>query len=195
MGVDFFTLAIARNSSGGRPRPTPTPGGDGDAKKVIERTLSGNVELDDIDTVGMYGLSYCTNLRTVTLNNCTSISNSALRDCQTLEEFVGPKVTFVGSNCFTNCFALESVRIGEQASGSATIESGAFTNCYALETLVLPFDTVCVLNSTTAFNNTPMASTQYTGNYGKIYVPASLINAYRSASNWSMYAARFAPIN
>lgn len=40
-----------------------------------------------------------------------------------------------------------------------------------------------------AFNNTPIKS-----GTGSIYVPASLVDAYKSAENWSYFSDRIFPI-
>jgi hypothetical protein len=45
------------------------------------------------------------------------------------------------------------------------------------------------LASPNAFNNTPIKS-----GTGYIYVPATLIDSYKSATNWSTYAAQFRAI-
>jgi hypothetical protein len=42
----------------------------------------------------------------------------------------------------------------------------------------------------TAFDRTPMSTSSYTGSFGSIYVPMTLLNQYRSASKWSAYADR-----
>jgi hypothetical protein len=39
-----------------------------------------------------------------------------------------------------------------------------------------------------------MSISTLTGTFGSIYVPASLVNAYKSAANWSFYADRITAI-
>ena len=51
-----------------------------------------------------------------------------------------------------------------------------------------------ILRNATAFNNTPIKFSSYLGYYGSIYVPAELVSAYQTASNWSEYADRFVAI-
>ena len=50
------------------------------------------------------------------------------------------------------------------------------------------------LGNKNAFYNTPMSKSTYTGSFGSIYVPASLVNSYKTATNWSTYSARITSI-
>jgi hypothetical protein len=68
------------------------------------------------------------------------------------------------------------------------IANGVFNGCKKLKTLILRRD----VNPTSivnvgAFTNTPFASG---GTGGTVYVPLSLIESYKTATNWStLYAA------
>lgn len=73
--------------------------------------------------------------------------------------------------------------------GATSIGAYALYGCSALTALVLPGGAVCTLAAANALDGTPVAD-----GTGTIYVPAALLDAYRSASNWSVYAARFAAI-
>jgi hypothetical protein len=52
---------------------------------------------------------------------------------------------------------------------------------------------VCKLAGSNAFKSTPIAGyTTYTsGILGNIYVPASLLSKYQSATNWTYFSSRF----
>lgn len=63
-----------------------------------------------------------------------------------------------------------------------TIESYSMHN-NPLNSLILRSETLSSLSSTTALNNTTISA-----GVGGIYVPSSLLSAYKSASNWSNYA-------
>ena len=60
----------------------------------------------------------------------------------------------------------------------------AFYSCSKLTTIYVGTNTstVCTLSSTSAFNNCT--------NLTNIYVPASLVDRYKSATNWSNYASK-----
>lgn len=47
---------------------------------------------------------------------------------------------------------------------------------------------------TTIFYNTPMSSSTYLGYFGSIYVPSSLLNSYKTATNWTFYSNRMVGI-
>lgn len=47
------------------------------------------------------------------------------------------------------------------------------------------------LNTSSVFMYTPMLYSSYTGAFGSIYVPTSLLTSFKTATNWSKYSARF----
>ena len=58
--------------------------------------------------------------------------------------------------------------------------------------LYLLSTSVVTLSNKNAFTLTPMSNSTYTGNFGSIYVPMSLVSAYKTATNWATYSARIA---
>ena len=60
--------------------------------------------------------------------------------------------------------------------------------------LFIDYSSVAKLSAVNAFANTPMSNSTYTGSFGSIYVPASLVAAYQSATNWATYSARITAI-
>ena len=197
MGISFFELALAKRGvgtgGGGSGGGGGGGGGGGDTElleKVLKRTVTGTFQSDDLTSVGNYALSYCTGLTSIVLPKCQTVSNGAFRNCDGVTSVTIPKASLIGADSFTNCSSLPTITIGENATGTVTIEASAFKNCFSLASVYLKSSTVCTLGASNAFSNTPIESTQYTGSYGKIYVPANLVNAYKSASNWSLYASR-----
>lgn len=183
-------LAFSRGSGGGG---GSHPSGDL-ATKLLTRTISGPYQNNDLEKLGMYALSYCTGLTSLRLDSCQSVENGACRGSDNLTSVTLPATELIGSYSFAGCYDLASATIGG-GSIVTTIESNAFVNCVSLSEVYLPSDHLCVLQSITAFDNTPITSNSYTGSYGKIYVPQSLLSAYRSATNWSYLAARFEAIS
>jgi hypothetical protein len=57
-------------------------------------------------------------------------------------------------------------------------------------TVKLYHSSVVTLSGAAVFTSTPMSNSTYTGEFGSIYVPASLVDAYKSATNWTTYANR-----
>lgn len=60
--------------------------------------------------------------------------------------------------------------------------------------MVLEYPSVVPLGNKSVFATTPMSLSTYTGSFGSIYVPASLVDAYKSATNWATYADRITAI-
>ena len=100
-------------------------------------------------------------------------------------------MTSIGHNAFYNCTSLTSIDL----SMCTSIRNSTFGNCINLNNVTLRASTVCTLMDANAFYSTPMSLSTLTGKYGSIYVPASLVAAYQSASNWSVYASRITALN
>ena len=111
------------------------------------------------------------------------IAGYAFRSCSKLTTANFPVATSVGSSAFDGCSKLTTANFPVATS----VGSDAFRSCSALTTLILRNTTkAATLSAATTFANTPIASgTCY------IYVPSALIDTYKSATNWSTYAAQF----
>lgn len=137
-----------------------------------------NVSLPKLGTVNNNAFEGCTGLTSISLPNATQINNSGLRNCR-FSTIVLPKVTKTDTYCIADNANLTAVDIG-----SATQLGGGsgFINDTNLTMLVLRHSTVPSLGNINYFNNTPFKSG---GTGGTLYVPASLISSFQSASNWS----------
>lgn len=162
---------------------------------------------DMLLTVGGYAFSFCSELTVVDLPNVTTAGARSFENCTSLTSINMPKLLSVGSFMFTACTALTSVRLHE----ITTIISSGFSGCTrlktvdlykinkinqnafkstALDTLIIRrTDAVATLGSSTAFDDTPM----FTG-AGYIYVPADLVESYKTAQYWSRYSSQFRAI-
>ena len=58
-----------------------------------------------------------------------------------------------------------------------------FYKCSALTAVIIRSPAVCTMSTSNAFMLTPIAS-----GTGYIYVPAALVDSYKAATNWSVYA-------
>ena len=87
----------------------------------------------------------------------------------------------IGSSAFQSCSELTTVDFPVATS----IGNYAFYSCSSLKSLLLRGNKVCTL-AKNVFVSTPISS-----GTGYIYVPSSLIEQYKVATNWSTYAARF----
>ena len=112
----------------------------------------------------------------------TATNGYLVQDCRSLESFEIPSsVIGISGTAFQNCFALRKITI---PSGVTLVAQNAFSNCYTLiEYHFLPL-TPPSLENTNAFNNINANCV--------IYVPYSedhsILNAYKTATNWATYA-------
>lgn len=93
-------------------------------------------------------------------------------------EYENRDITSVGEYAFAYSKELTSVKLHLVTS----IGNYAFDHCTALEQLVLYTDTVC------AIGDGVLGYTAIANGNGYIYVPAALVDAYKSDSKWSAFA-------
>ena len=66
----------------------------------------------------------------------------------------------------------------------------SFNGLTALEKLIIRTPSVCSLANASA-----LARTKIESGTGYIYVPDNLVDSYKTATNWSAYAAQIKPIS
>ena len=88
---------------------------------------------------------------------------------------------------------MHTLMLSGYSTTGMTIQASTMTNCRKLLSLYLLASNVYSLVNINAFGSTPISTyTTYTdGVNGSIFVPASLYDAYISATNWATYADRF----
>lgn len=87
-----------------------------------------------------------------------------------------------GASTCNNCPNLTVVDSNKCSSMNRTF----YTNCSSLETLIIRASSVQSISYLNAFNSTQFASS---GTGGTLYVPQALVEAYKSATNWSTLLA------
>ena len=160
-----------------------------------------------VTSIGYYAFQGCTNLRNITIpDSVTAIDTNPFLDCKALEEFNGKfasadklclivngvlntfaigsgvieynissDVNIVGSSSFAGCTTLTKVTI---PSSTTVIRAAAFSNCSNLASIYCQPITPPTGGSN-MFNNNAANR--------KIYVPATSVEAYKSAQHWSEY--------
>ena len=159
--------------------------------------------------INVSAFAYCSVLGSILFPACLSIASNAFRECRTLENIEFPVCSIIGSSAFIYCYSLSSVLI----SSCTTLNNSAFYECRNLQALWFPnvsyIGTACFrycsklsdleISSTTmvslanvnAFYNTTMSNSSYlNGEFGSIYVDFSQVDAYKSATNWTVYSNR-----
>ena len=135
-----------------------------------------SVSIPVATSIGTGTFQSCTSLTSVSFPVATSIGTGAFLSCSGLTEVSFPVATSIDDNAFISCSGLTEVSFPVATS----IGDNAFLLCSSLTTIYVgtESDTVCSLSSTNAI---PSSVTN-------IYVPASLVDSYKSATNWSSYA-------
>lgn len=190
---------------------TATGGGGSDTqfKDFCEGALT-EIYDESITKLRTSAFRDATQLKSVRLPNVTSIGGNAFRDCSNLEVIDLPQATgFTGTYTFSGCGKLTQVNVTgftalsnyafQNCSSLARIElgnlgsigAGAFSGCSSLKTVIIRKvgTSATPLPVTNAFTNTPIANET-----GHIYVPASAVDAFKTAKNWSTYAAQIRAI-
>ena len=149
----------------------------------ITKTNLVSVEIGDcvtsIDNSAFYG---CSGLTSCTIpNSVISIGNYTFEANSLLASINIPNsVTTIGINAFYACVNLTSCTIG---SGVTSIGEAAFRDCSSMTSITIKAVQPPTLGAN-AFANTTCT----------IYVPASSVDAYKAADNWSNYASRIQAI-
>ena len=140
------------------------------------KTISTNVS-----GIGNSAFESCISLSQVSLPMCSYIGSYAFNECKSLSQISIPMCSYIGSYAFRSCGSLKQVSLPK----CSYIGNYAFLFCYELNTITIGYSGICSLNNISAFEYT-----QITSSTGDIYVPASLVNAYKSAKNWSYFSNR-----
>lgn len=147
---------------------------------VIDRSI---VEIrSDVEKIGDYAFHSCSQLTTADFPVTKSIGLYAFRGCSQLTTADFPLATSIGDGAFYNCSKLTTADF----PAVTTIGNYAFRGCSKLNALALRYQSLCSLSNSNAFSGTPISS-----GTGHIYVPSSLVDTYKSKTNWSTYATQF----
>ena len=143
-----------------------------------------SVELPAAISVGSNAFQGCTALTSVELPAATSVGSNAFQGCTALTSVELPCLRTVGWMMFQGCSSLKVVDFGTDSIGPASLGSNCFQQCTALDTMILRRSTSVVpMGALSTFTGTPIAN-----GTGYIYVPRALVDKYKAATNWSVYA-------
>ena len=138
-----------------------------------------NVSFPACTTISNNAFASCSNLTTANFPACTSVGGSAFRDCSELTSVSFPVCTIIGGYAFSSCTGLTNVSFPV----CRIIASSAFRGCTSLSSIYLLNSSICTLSNSSAFSNTGIWS-----NKGSIFVPASLVSSYKTATNWTYFS-------
>jgi hypothetical protein len=169
------------------------------------------IDLPECITLMDEAFQYCRALTTVNLPKCEYVGNTAFYDCS-LTSVNLPNCTIVGHYAFCSCPALTTIDLPK----CERVEHDAFLYCYALTTVNLPmcsyigenalhagFDietgygienkVIYIGTSLSTVCELKWGNEAFLSN-ATIYVPAALVDEYKSDVSWGQFADRIVGI-
>ena len=142
------------------------------------------------ESSGCWTFQNCSSLQSIDLPNLTQWGSSqdglglyyTFSNCTNLQTVNLPVLTNtkLGLYAFQNCTSLTKVKASFKSMGM-----NCFQNCSALRTLIFPqADSITTLANSDLLKDTLIGKNQDSG----IYVPRALVNEYKKATNWTVYA-------
>lgn len=148
---------------------------------IITRTIT-EYSSDRVTSIGKFAFYEAKSLVTVNVPNVTTINERAFDLCIKLETINIPNEMTLEYSAFWNCRSLKSV---DFLSIKRT-HYNVFGGCTNLRSLILRANSISNIADTGVFDNTPIKS-----GTGYIYVPYAVIDTYKSATNWVVFADQF----
>ena len=155
---------------------------------------------DGFTTVPSYMFADCTLLTTLDLNDVTTLETFAFSGCGALNSVDAPAVQTVKSNAFYRNYALTSINL----PSAITLQSDAFNECSYLTTVdtgsslatigfhcfnqTARFETLIIRNTDAVVSLTTNLNNNGSHPKPAIYVPAGLVDTYKTTSPWTNYA-------
>lgn len=135
--------------------------------------------LSKVEIINAATFSQCNSLQRCGFESVTSIGSYAFDICTNLSSVSIPLATTIYTGAFRFCSALQQIEVPY----AELIGSLAFSYCTHLETVIigLSASSVCTLAHSNAFTGT--SSLSY------IYVPSSLVESYKTATNWTYFSS------
>ena len=152
------------------------------------------VEFPDYSgAIPTWAFGRCFALSSISFPKACAVDSYAFNQCHNLKEINLPMFSrYVASFGFASCSNLSKITLGGSATSNyfKYIGGNAFQRCFALMQLHLKMSEVFALSGANQFYSTPITDSTYTGSFGSIYVPASLLASYKTATNWTQYSSR-----
>ena len=174
-----------------------------------------SINLNNCTTVADFAFANCSKLSVLNLQKVSTATSNSFKEITGLERLYVPKLNKkLSAPWLSDCANLKYLYGGFNNISRAFdfyaysyvpgyieeiwlpdcsfIYNLTFRSCQSLMKLYLLSTSVVTLSNKNAFTLTPMSNSTYTGNFGSIYVPMSLVSAYKTATNWATYSARIA---
>lgn len=139
-------------------------------------TALRSVEFSVAETINVRAFQYCSLLESVSLPVVSLIKSSVFAGCNMLSDVYLPNVETIKSSAFNSCYMLSEINLPNVKSLGA-----CFRECRTLNKVILSGSSVAYLETSQIFYSSPNAM---------VYVPDSLVSAYKSANIWSYLSDR-----
>ena len=152
--------------------------GDSNSENALLSRQITEYSNSTLTTIGSYAFSGVP-VTSLNLPAVTTIAGYAFYECTTLQNLTLESLTQVPYNGFRQYKGL----VKGDFHAITKIGQNGFYQCTSLETLIIRTPTVCELSAGTIFNGSKIFS-----GTGYIYVPSTLVDNYKTATNWATYA-------
>lgn len=150
-----------------------------------ETLINGSITevYSEVEIISDYAFARRKKMINVHLPNVIDVSAASFYNDECLKNIIIPKVEKVRGSAFSGCLALEYIDL----ANCSEINYNAFTNCSSLRCVILrKTDKICYASGLDVFSGTKIVL-----GTGYIYVPRTLIDSYKTATNWTAFAAQF----
>ena len=165
------------------------------------------IDMPNVKSINQYACYNCTGLTAIDFPLCETIGNYTFYNNTDVASINMPKLTTTGTNAFRQLTSLVGVKLPlltdingtvfqkctllEKADfpSAKSLGANAFNGCEALVTLIFRSNQLCTMANVNALASTPIEN-----GTGYVYFPKAWVDAQKSASNWSIYAAQIRAI-
>lgn len=145
--------------------------------------MLSKINIQNVETLSSYALSNCHRITELYLPKAITFSSSACEGMSGLKKVTLGNVKTIGANAFNgniNCEEID-ISLNENVDG---IYANAFYRNEKLSKLTIRGTALIPLKNSNVLTGTPIAN-----GTGKIYVDPSMVDTYKTATNWSKYAS------
>ena len=146
-------------------------------------SMLSKINIQNVETLGDYALSTCSEITELYLPKAITIGTSACDSISQLKKVTLGNVKTIDKGAFSRNINCEEIDISLNENVNS-IGENAFSNNGKLSKLTIRGAALIELKNTNALAGTPIAN-----GTGKIYVDPSMVDTYKTATNWSNYAS------
>lgn len=156
-------------------------------KEIKEHALRycamAEADFPELEILGQQAFNTCSNLTRINMPKVKKLEMFTFVACSALENVVFQAVEEIQNGCFNSCTNLKKA---DFHSLKAISMADCFNNDTNLTAVIIRSNSMATLGVATQFVNTPIAR-----GTGYIYVPAALVEQYKTATNWATFADQF----